>query len=769
LIAPPGAGKTVCALAVAAAMERPVDVRVPTTALVGQWEARVRWVLVAVGDGVDVPPVRVSTYAAAQPLTDGALVLLDEAHHLTAAWGRRLEEQLRGDHLVLGLTATPPIGAVGWDRFVGLVGEEPVEIAAPPLVRDGQLCPYQDLVWPVVVDLDDIGALGAADQALGEVEQAVATRFGVWEAQRLHEDLWTLTEARFADESGLLVALCRRRVARGEALPADLPRDPDLTAPLTLHDRALVLWAFAPDDPVVCSGLRRAGFRIRKAGPVLAEDVAWRGLSGSRARVRGTADLLAAEHAARGDGLRALIVCDRDVEGDRLSARQVLKSLVSDPRTDALDPILVTGSVFWVDDDLWPRVVGRLPDLPWQKVGGHHEVDVRGWSTSERVGLATKLLTDGITRCLVGTRHLLGEGWDCPAVDCVVDLTGISAAVTVNQIRGRALRPDPADASKVASMWDVIALAPQVAGGDRMLETLQARHQHTFGVDQDGRIRAGVGRIDATLTGSMSELLADVDGLRARMRARVGDGTAVVAKWAVGRDYRDRRVWRVGGPAAPAGPMADVRVAPPSTVIAARPTSVAVRIQQRKLGRWGLVVVGPLLGAVAGAVLVPPLFFLAGAVGAGVGLVGAAVGGLVLSMTGPGARDRTPAMVRALHGALSEIEPEIGPLCGSGGVWWVDAEPALGRRFAAAVGELLGPVRHPRYLLVEGDGRVWPIPGELGARRDLADGFAEAWASQVGPCAAVYARSGPGRDMLRSIWRAGGAGRARLDIVEDWE
>lgn len=774
LIAPPGAGKTVCALAVAAALERAVEVRVPTTVLVKQWEARVRQVLVSMGAAAELPPVRVCTYAAVQSLTDGALVLLDEAHHLTATWGQRIQDQLRDDHLVLGLTATPPIGAVGWDRFITLVGDEPVEIAAPPLVRDGQLCPYQDLVWPVVVDLDDTGALGATDLVLGEVEQAVAARFGVWESQRLREDLWTLTEERFAGESGLLVALCRRRIARGETLPADLPLDPELVAPLTLHDRALALWSFAPKDPVVRAALGRAGFRLRKGGPVLADDVAWRGLSGSRARLRGTADLLAAEHAARGDGLRAVIVCDRDVEGERLSARQVLKALVADPRTDALDPILVTGSVFWVDDDLWPRVRDRIPDLPWQKVAGHHEVDVQSWSTSDRVALVTRLLTDGITRCLVGTRHLLGEGWDCPAVNCVVDLTGISAAVTVNQIRGRALRPDPADSSKVASMWDVIALAPHVAGGDRMLETLQARHQHTFGVDEGGRIRAGVGRIDATLTGSMSELLADVDGLRARMLSRVGEGASVVARWAVGRDYRNRRVWRVGGPVAQT---TEVRVSPPAKLVAAQPTSVAVRLQRRQSGRWGLMVAGPLLGAVVGAVLFPPLCLLAGAVGAGIGLGGAALGGLALSMVEEGTAGRAAAMVRALHAALSGLHPglqpglptDLGTLCGDGEVWWVDAEPASSRRFAAAVGELFGPVRHPRYLLIEGDGRIWPIPGELGARRDLADGFVQAWAKHVGPCAAVYARTGPGREILRTVWQAGGAGRAPPEIVEDWE
>ena len=34
------------------------------------------------------------------------------------------------------------------------------------------------------------------------------------------------------------------------------------------------------------------------------------------------------------EDLRALVVCNRDVEGDVLSARQILKALVRDPRTE---------------------------------------------------------------------------------------------------------------------------------------------------------------------------------------------------------------------------------------------------------------------------------------------------------------------------------------------------------------------------------------------------------------------------------------------------
>jgi hypothetical protein len=526
--------------------------------------------------------------------------------------------------------------------------------------------------------------------------------------------------------------------------------------------------AGADSDRAIAAGLRRAGFRLRQSGPVLGEDVAWRSLAGSGARLRGGIEVLALEHRTRGDALRALVVCDRDVEGERLAARQVLRALVSDPRTEHLDPILVTGSVFWIDDDLWPRLAPRLPGLGFVAERGHHALDVGGWPTSERVALATRLLGEGLTRCLVGTRHLLGEGWDCPAVNVVLDLSGITASVTVNQVRGRGLRPDPADASKVASLWDVVGLAPGVPDGDRMWRELGARHRHTFGVDGEGHIRAGAGRIDPVLAESFAATLADLEGMRGRMEERCAEAEAVAARWAVGRDYRDQRVWRaIGAPAALGGPRR--RVAPPE---APRPAAASALDAVRRDGERGAGRFVPLLALGGGALglLALPVVFVAGpllglALGAGVGWVlrRRALGRLRARL------DRRGAVARALHAALAEVAPGLGPLRMDAEQVWAEGDEEASRRFAAALAELGGPVRAPRYLLIEADGSAWPVPEELGARRDLAERLAGAWTTHVGPAALLYARSPAGRAALRELWRQGAAGGVQIGVVEDWE
>ena len=75
-------------------------------------------------------------------------------------------------------------------------------------------------------------------------------------------------------------------------------------------------------------------------------------LTTSAAKPLGAIEVLAAEAEARGDGLRAVVLCDtehgeRQPEGSPLAltggARGVLARSASDVRTAALRPLLVTG------------------------------------------------------------------------------------------------------------------------------------------------------------------------------------------------------------------------------------------------------------------------------------------------------------------------------------------------------------------------------------------------------------------------------------------
>ena len=71
-----------------------------------------------------------------------------------------------------------------------------------------------------------------------------------------------------------------------------------------------------------------------------------------------------------------------------------------------------------------------------------------GVTGSRLVEAFTRMLSAGRINVLVGTRSLLGEGWDAPAVNSVVLASFVGSFVSTNQMRGRAIRTDPNDPSK---------------------------------------------------------------------------------------------------------------------------------------------------------------------------------------------------------------------------------------------------------------------------------------------------------------------------------
>ena len=126
-----------------------------------------------------------------------------------------------------------------------------------------------------------------------------------------------------------------------------------------------------------------------------------------------------------------------------------------------------------------------------------------------------------MTRCLVGTRGLLGEGWDALSLNTLIDLTSVTTRTGVRQIRGRSLRLDPQWPRKVAHNWDVVCTSRRFDRGDIDLQRFAARHRHTWGIivvqsklkelsDAAARISMGL-LASASLQGQITRGVSHVD------------------------------------------------------------------------------------------------------------------------------------------------------------------------------------------------------------------------------------------------------------------
>ena len=748
-------------------------------------------------------------------------LVLDECHHLLELWGRLLQAvvgQLDKPRIV-GLTATPPHLMTAEQAVLhrALFGAVDLEVSAPALVRDGLLAPYQELAFltrpsPAEADYIAGASLRFAELRAGLLDPSFASvPFLGWLQARVVERRsasgaqvsWTRFEK---DEPALADAAVRLHAAGLLNLPEGArvreqhrhpPTAADWVALIGDYTQRCLLASEDPRDERALGAIRRAlpsvGYRLTRAGVRAGESPVDRVLARSESKARAAIEILAAESAELGSRLRALVLCDFEDAGGMLrtslaadlagvlrsgsgGTRLVLETLLADPQAAALDPVLMTGRHVASGPEGAERLLKWLreaePGLelavaPW---GDLAEITgAAGWEPRRYVPLITRFHAEGGSRCLIGTRALLGEGWDAPAVNVLIDLTAATTPTSVVQARGRALRLDAGWPGKVADNWSVVCVTGDHPKGAADFDRFARKHDRYFALAQTGDVVSGVAHVDPRLSPYAPPPDAQFDALNAAMLRRAGERDGARERWAVGTPFADE-------------PVATV------TVATRRPLGLPAKaagslIRPPRRGRRAAVALTLTLAAVILLVVASPAV-AAAVVVAAIVLVGAVVVGRtalhVTAAPGSGSLDDlATAVADALHAA--------GLTGRDGDAVRVEAQADEGYRarlqevpaaesalFAEALDEVLAPLSQPRYVIprlilpppagpaaaaglavrrlvtghVPATVVYHAVPTALSGNRKLALAFERAWNARVGPGSVVYAGSPEGTGIL---------------------
>ena len=324
--------------------------------------------------------------------------------------------------------------------------------------------------------------------------------------------------------------------------------------------------------------LRMLGVQITETGYQSCASPVSRILMYSKSKAGAVIKILKQEQKALGDSIRAVVICDYEktsavsseishlLDKESGGAIAAFRELLTSEETDALDPVLLTGSTVLVDDDLKPVIESealkwlqenqKQVRFQWQEDAGFHILVGRGkdWCPRVYVAMFTELFQRGITRCLVGTRGLLGEGWDANKINVLIDLTSVTTSMSVNQLRGRSFRLDSEVPRKIANNWDVVCIAPEFTKGMDDYKRFRAKHKKLYGVTDDGAIEKGVGHVHASFMGMRIDAVEEnMVSLNRDMLKRVGERSHFYGLWKVGLPYHPEPIKAVEIKAAKAG------------------------------------------------------------------------------------------------------------------------------------------------------------------------------------------------------------------------
>ena len=423
---------------------------------------------------------------------------LDECYHLRNEWWRSLEDfrkkypQLQ----VISLTATPPYDSEPelWARYLQMCGEIDQEITVPELVKEETLCPHQDFVYICTPTKEE-------EKVLQDFEDAK----------------WQYL-SHLVDEPEFKELIASSKVLNGQISADLLLEDPKYLSAILiyLHSQKLEISQYLKDligskslpslnyywMEVLLQGVLYQTPDWYQASPdyikEIERDMKARGLIDKRqlflvrnkindqilnqslGKLSGIADIFATEYASLGKDLRQLVLADyirkdfANYLGDdqapisQLGVLPYFESIRRSAQKQGISvPLAVlSGSVVIVPTSVREDLQALLPTvaLTFSAIG---QLDPDGYlqvgfpSTCKgMVGAVTELFQRGAIQVLIGTKSLLGEGWDAPCVNSLILGSFVGSFMLSNQMRGRAIRVWPGHPEKTSNIWHLVAIKP---------------------------------------------------------------------------------------------------------------------------------------------------------------------------------------------------------------------------------------------------------------------------------------------------------------------
>ena len=410
-------------------------------------------------------------------------ICLDECHHLKSEWWKALEttiKKIEGVSLI-ALTATPPYDSsyLEWQRYINLCGPIDEEIFVPELIKDKNICPHQDYVYfSYPTKEEEKTILRSYSNGIKtfhkyknhpKIIEIVSSNtiyqdYDKFKKQYYDNQEYYTSLILFLLENKVKVPFKIRLLINNEKF--SIQHFETLLQCVLFDDSA----SYKKDDLIFSMKKEFSALGIvhnRKLSLVHDERLN-KVFSLSLSKLESIKEIVKSESNTLKDNLKCLILTDyiklktknyigTSKKVDTFGTIPIFEYL----RRSAIENIklaCLSGSICVVPveckKDLSEYEFSTLLDE------NYIEVIVNKSNRKSIVLKITELLKQGKINVLVGTKSLLGEGWDSPCINSLIMASFIGSYVLSNQMRGRAIRTDKDNPNKKSNVWHLVCLNP---------------------------------------------------------------------------------------------------------------------------------------------------------------------------------------------------------------------------------------------------------------------------------------------------------------------
>ncbi len=470
---------------------------------------------------------QIKSYDIVQELINKGIttLVLDEAHHLQSEWWKSLKEvtEQLNNIKIIALTATPPYDVEKniWDNYVSLCGEIDEEISVPELVKAKNLCPHQDYIYFNYPTQDELENIKSYDIKLKKIIDEMKTNQNFINAINNHKYIQSpntcieeiLDNPEYYSSQLIFLKNANKPISsyhvqilgHNRVIPQlDLQWMEILLKNVFITDRQ----NYADYEDVILEfehKLNQIGAIEKKSLSLTDNKTIQNYFVNSLGKINSIADIVKIEHNNLKEKMRMVILTDyirkeycttEQIQIDKIGVLPIFKTLIT--KYPNIKTAMLTGGLFVIPKEFSENIYGlchtrnlspeKLKFKPFVLNENYVEVSMPESIRNDVMNCISKLFEIGKIQIIVGTKSLLGEGWDEPSINSLILATFVGSFMLSNQMRGRAIRTND-NPNKTANIWHLVCVCDSLNGENGIenadLNMLKRRFQSFSGIGYD--------------------------------------------------------------------------------------------------------------------------------------------------------------------------------------------------------------------------------------------------------------------------------------------
>lgn len=463
-------------------------------------------------------------------------IIADEAHHLKSEWWHtltRVKDKIQP--VIVGLTATPPydVSPAEWERYIELNGPVDTEISVPELVIEGDLCPHQDYVYFTRPAEQEYQRLVDFRQQMEKLFEELRHDETIIKAISNHpawlnpmEQLdWIYNNLSCYSACLVLMQDNKKEI---DEIHLEITGDRKFNVPaMNFHWLEILLdfYLFREKEYFNQYEEHRKMLqnKLRRFAAIENKQISFTGnkkitslLSSSISKLNGIREIVDFEYGQLGNALRLVILTDfirkeyfisspENAALNKIGVLPIFEKLRRENSNQKKIGVL-SGSVVIIPASARPAMEARaaafhIKEFTFTAVpfdGNYLQVHQAEAIRNDIVQVITDIFQTGEIEILIGTKSLLGEGWDAPAINSLILASFVGSFVLSNQMRGRAIRTQNGNTSKTGNIWHLVCIDPGSATLGDDFDLLKRRFKSFVGISfrKEPSIENGTGRLD---------------------------------------------------------------------------------------------------------------------------------------------------------------------------------------------------------------------------------------------------------------------------------